>query len=469
MNNHQLLEVRNPFSGELLDTIKKPTPLEVQDAFAKAEKAYQDYMKKMPAWERAEILFKVAELIASDSEELSFLIAKEGGKPLKDARVEVARAVNTVKMSGMEALRLNGEQITMDRAKGSENHISFTLKQPIGVVLAISAFNHPVNLICHQVSTAIASGNAVVLKPAEKTPLSAKKITDFFYQAGLNPDALQYLVLSGKETEEILTNPVIKYVSFIGNADIGWLIRRKVLPGVKVMLEHGGTAATIVANDANLNIAVPSIIRGAYYHSGQVCVSTQLVYVHEKIYDAFVNQIKESVNNLKTGDATLPDTDCGPLITKAVVEKMKFLIEDAKIKGAKVLIGGNPLPNQCFAPTLLENVNSEMLVFKDEVFGPLLSIIKYKEIDEVINVINKSKFAFQTSIYTENIDLAFYYAKNIEQKACIINDSTAFRVDWMPFGGYKESGFGTGGIKYAINDMMEDKLIVLKNNYGIYL
>jgi acyl-CoA reductase-like NAD-dependent aldehyde dehydrogenase len=460
-------EVKNPYNQEVIDKLPKPTKEEINQCFIASELAFKNYMKKMPAYERSEILFKVANLIDQNAEELSKLIATEGGKPLKDSRIEVKRAINTVKMSAMEALSLNGEQISMDRAKGSENHFAFTIRQSIGPVLAISAFNHPVNLICHQVATAIAAGNSVILKPAEKTPLSARKIVDYFYQAGLKENALQFLLLNGSETSEVISRDEIRYVSFIGNADIGWSIRRKVKPGVKVMLEHGGTAASVIAPDVDFNKVIPTLTKGAFYHSGQVCVSTQLVFIHRDIYDNFIESLKEYVQQLKTGDALSETTDCGPLITSAVVEKMKFIVADAVKNGANILVGGNSLPNQCFEPTLLENVTANMLAYKEEVFGPILSIIKFSDIDEVIREINNSNFAFQTSIFTKDINLALYYAKNIDQKACIINDSTAFRVDWMPFGGYKESGFGTGGIKYAIHDMTEEKLIVIKESFNL--
>lgn len=465
MNDSDYIIVKNPFNGQILDKIKKPGYDEVLQKFQKSKEYFENYFRFIPAYLRAEILYKVSEKIRLNSNYLAELIASEGGKPLKDAIIEINRAINTVKMSADFALNLNGEQISMDRAKGSENHLAFTIKQPIGPVLAISAFNHPVNLICHQVATAIAAGNTVLLKPAEKTPLCAREICNYFHQSGLEEDALVYLPLTGKETQEIITNSAIKYISFIGNSEIGWMIKRNTLQGVKVMLEHGGTAVSVVDKDYNENITYSSIIKGSFYHSGQVCVSTQILYVHEEIYDKFIKDLTLNIKKLKTGDALDPETDCGPLITSEVVKKMQNLVIDATKKGAKVLTGGNSLGNNCFEPTLLENINSSMKVFTDEVFGPILSVIKYSDIEEVINLVNSSKFAFQTSIFTQNIDLAFYYAKKIDQKACMINDSTAFRVDWMPFGGYKESGFGTGGIKYAINDMTEDKLIVLKNNY----
>ncbi len=458
--------VVNPFNNELIKEIAKPSLEEAKDAFRTAYDFWQQEFKHYPAYQRADILYKVSNKIAENVDLLAMSIACEGGKPLKDARVEVRRAINTVKMSADYCLNLNGEQITMDRAAGTENYIAFTIKEPIGVVLAISAFNHPLNLICHQVATAVAAGNTVVLKPAEKTPLTAKIIVDYFYEAGLPREALHYLPLTGTETQNILDNEFIRYVSFIGNASIGWQIRRLVKPGVKVMLEHGGTAAAVLDSNANLENAIPSIVRGAFYHSGQVCVSTQILYVHQSIYDKAKQRLIEKVSKLVTGDARLENTDCGPLITPAVVERMKFLVEDAIAKGAQILIGGKPLPNNCFEPTLIENVDNKMLVFEEEIFGPILCINAYENIEEVIQQINKSKFAFQTAIYTKDIDLALYYARNIEQKAVVVNDSTAFRVDWMPFGGYKYSGYGTGGVKYAIEDMTENKLIIIKNQFS---
>jgi acyl-CoA reductase-like NAD-dependent aldehyde dehydrogenase len=457
--------VRNPFSGEAITEVQVSSVEQAIESIQIAKKYFDVEFKFFPAYKRVAILEKVAELINQNLEELALLIAQEGGKPYKDAKVEVIRAVSTVKLAANECFHLDGEQIQMDKSAAGENVIAFTQREPVGVVLAISAFNHPVNLICHQVATAIAAGNVVILKPAEKTPLSAKKIVEFFYQAGLPEKALHYLLLTGKETQMIVSNPNLNYVSFIGNAEIGWMIRRLSAPGVKITLEHGGTGTAVLDQNADLSKAIPSIIRGAFYHSGQVCVSTQILYIHSEIYDKAIELLKNSTANLKVGDAILPDTDCGPLITDAVVEKMNFLVNDAKEKGGFIEIGGEKLPNQCFMPTLISNANSQMEGITEEVFGPLLFIKKYDNLDIVIKDINESKFSFQTSIYSKDIDIALRYAKLIDQKAVIINESTAFRVDWMPFGGKKLSGFGTGGVKYSILDMTEEKLIIIKNQF----
>lgn len=458
--------VRNPYSNEIIGELNKPNTEQINTAFADAYAYWKIDFKHFPAYRRAEILYKVSNRIAANQELLAMSIAREGGKPLKDARVEVKRAINTVKMSADYCLNLSGEQITMDKSAGTESHFAFTIKEPIGVVLSISAFNHPLNLICHQVATAIAAGNTVVLKPAEKTPLTAKLISEYFYDAGLARNAFHYLPITGLETQSVLDNEYIRYVSFIGNADIGWKIRKLVRTGVKVMLEHGGTAAAVLDSNANIDNAISSIIRGAFYHSGQVCVSTQTLYVHKEIFETVKPQLIEKISKLVVGDACSEVTDCGPLITPAVVNKMEVLVEDAIQKGGKILIGGKGLPNNCFEPTLVDNITYDMLLFQQEVFGPILSLRVYDNIKNVVEEINNSQFAFQTAIYTQDIDLALFYSRNVEQKAVIINDSTAFRVDWMPFGGYKNSGFGTGGVKYAIEDMMENKLIVIKNQYN---
>lgn len=463
MNNQ--IVVRNPYNNEVIGQLYKPSTDEINKAITVAHNYWKNEFRFYPSYKKAEILYKVSNLIHENIENLALSIAREGGKPLKDARIEVRRAVNTVKMSADYCLNVAGEQIPMDKSPGTENHIAFTIKEPIGVVLAISAFNHPLNLICHQVATAIASGNTIILKPAEKTPLTAKIIVEYFYEAGLPKEALYFLPLNGIETQELLSNRFLRYVSFVGNADIGWKIRQLVQPGVKVMLEHGGTAAAVIDKLANLEFAIPSIVRGTFYHSGQVCVSTQLLYVHKEMYELLKFKLLEKVKQLITGDPCSEQTDCGPLITPSVVERMKYLVKDATEKSGNILVGGKSLPNNCFEPTLIENVTKQMLIFQEEVFGPILGLKFYNHIDEVIEEINASQFAFQTAIYTQDIDLAMYYSRKVEQKAIIINDSTAYRVDWMPFGGYKNSGYGTGGIKYAIDDMMIEKLIVIKNQY----
>ncbi len=462
-STNEWIDLKSPFDGKLIAQIERGDDSTIEQALQNAQFYFEHNMKKMPAWQRAEIIRKVAALMEKNVEDLAHTIALEGGKPKKDARIEVIRAINTMRMSAEEAVRLNGEQITMDRAKGSENHTAFTIKQGVGPVLAISAFNHPVNLICHQVATAFAAGNTVIVKPASQTPISAIKIVDFFKKAGLPDGIISLLMIPGKETEKVVTDKRIKFITFIGSAEVGWNLQKIIQPGVRMELEHGGTAVCVLDKMARLDRAVPAIVKGGFYHAGQVCVSTQIVYVHENIYSEFMDDFVEQVGQLKTGDATDENTDVGPIINKYELDRVDEWVIDAISEGAKLRKGGHRINTSCYAPTILENVTPSMNVYNKEVFGPVVSIIKYKELDDIIRTVNRTDYSFQTSIFTQDIDIAMYYAKNIETKACIINDHTAFRVDWMPFGGAKESGLHVGGVKYSIEDMTEEKLIVLKN------
>ncbi len=457
------IELKSPFDAKIIAEIERGNDSTIEQALQNAQFHFEHTMKKMPAWKRAEILRSVAHLIEQNVEDLAKTIALEGGKPKKDARIEVLRAVNTMRMSAEESIRLNGEQITMDRSQGSENHIAYTIKQGVGPVLAISAFNHPVNLICHQVATAFAAGNTIIVKPASQTPISAFKLVDFFKKAGVPEGVISLLMIPGKETEKVVTDKRIKFITFIGSAEVGWNLQKIIQPGVRMELEHGGTAVSVVDKMARLDRAIPAIVKGGYYHAGQVCVSTQIVYVHDSLYQEFMEDFTDQVGQLKTGDATDENTDVGPIINKSELNRVDDWVMEAIDQGAKLRKGGHRLNSSCYAPTILENVKPSMKVYNKEVFGPVVSVIRYTDLDDIIRTVNCTDYSFQTSIFTQDIDTAMHYAKNIETKACIINDHTAFRVDWMPFGGAKESGLHVGGVKYSIEDMTEEKLIIMKN------
>ena len=465
-NTGKYSEILSPYNNRIVGAVELPDEKGIEIALENANISFNEIMRKMPAWKRAEILYKVSEFIKRDSELLAQTIASEGGKPLKDARIEVARAVNTVKMSGDKALSLNGEQLTMDRAAGSENHIAFTIRQGLGVVLAISAFNHPVNLICHQVATAFAGGNSVVVKPSERTPLSCLKVCSYFSEAGLDPRVINVLPITGSETELLLSDPRLNFVSFIGSSKVGWKIPKLVAPGTGYALEHGGTAVAVVESSADLDFASTSIVKGGFYHAGQVCVSTQNIFVKEDIFDELLEMIKLKTSKLITGDPNDVLTDVGPIINSMKHKEILTQIRDAVSMGAVIEAGGNSIGDTCIEPTILTNTNYEMEIMYSEVFGPVININKYSNLSDVIEMCNKTPFSFQNAIYTKNIDAAMKFALSINSKAVIINDSTAFRVDWMPFGGAKESGFRVGGVKYSIEDVTEEKLIVIRmHNY----
>ncbi|MBX3042450.1 MAG: aldehyde dehydrogenase family protein [Candidatus Kapabacteria bacterium] len=455
-------DILSPYNFEKVGEVEIPDANAVAIALNNAEYSFREIMKNMPAWRRAEILYKVSEQISNEKQLLAEIIAVEGGKPLKDALIEVTRAVNTVKMSGDYALNLNGDQISMDRAAGSENHIAFTIKQGMGVVLAISAFNHPVNLICHQVATSFAAGNSVLVKPASQTPLSCLKICSYFENAGLDSRVINVIPISGKDTENIIGDTRIKFVSFIGSAEVGWNIPKLVAPGTGYGLEHGGTAVAVVDDSADLEFASTSIVKGGFYHAGQVCVSTQNIFVKNDIFDKFLELIKYKTLNLVTGNPLDIKTDVGPIINSWEHNRILSQIEEATQMGAVIVAGGKAISETCIEPTIMINTNYDMKLMNNEVFGPVININTYNKLDDVISVCNKTPFSFQNAIYTKNIDAALKFAKKIDSKAVIINDSTAFRVDWMPFGGAKESGFRVGGIKYSIDDVTEEKLIVIR-------
>lgn len=457
-----LKEIKNPYDGSIVGSVETANREAIEEALTHADRAFKTVMRAIPAWERAAILYKVAGLIRENVESLALTIAREGGKPLKDARVEATRAVNTVKMSGDEALQLNGEQITMDRAKGNENVLAFTLREPVGVVLAISAFNHPLNLMCHQVATAIAGGNTVIAKPASQTPLCALKLAEFFKHAGLPEGCLNVVVASGKEIDAVIGDPRIAFVNFIGGEDVGWEMRKKIAPGTRIALEHGGTGTAILTESADIDAALPTIIKGAFYHAGQVCVSLQNLYVHESVFDRVLQRIKTETEKLITGDPTDEKIDVGPLITAAARERIDEWVQQAVAESARVETGGKILPHNCYTPTVLTNLKRTMPVVCSEVFGPVLNVISYRDLEKTIDEINESRYSFQAAVYAKDINVALNTARRLQCTACIINNSPAFRVDWMPFGGAKHSGLGVSGIKYSIRDVTQEKLVVVK-------
>jgi len=460
-STHDFYEVKTPFDGQILGSVEKADAPACEQALQNAEISHQTIMKSMPAWRRAEILYGVADLMKKNHEFLAMQIAQEGGKPLKDALVEVTRAINTVKMSGDEALQLNGEQLTMDRAKGSESQLAFTMRVPIGPVLAISAFNHPLNLIAHQVATAIAAGNSVIVKPASQTALSCLTLVDYFYQAGLPKTCLSVVTVGGAAMSSLVSDPRIRFVTFIGGEEVGWELRKQIAPGTKISLELGGIGTAILDKTADLKRAIPSIIKSAFYHAGQVCVSLQNLYIHQDIMEDVVPLLLEEIKKLQTGDSALPTTDVGPLIHKKEITRVLDLIEQSIAKGAELLAGKEVINETCLTPTLLKSPTSDLPITSREVFGPVMTIIPYKDIPSVIAEMNSRPYSFQSAIYTKDIDLALHCAKQIECMGFMINNPTAFRVDWMPFGGSKKSGMGVGGIKYSIHEMTEEKLVVM--------
>lgn len=423
-----------------------------------ALKNREDWLKPH---ERMAILKRAAHLLASNQEKFTQLIAQEGGKPLTDAAIEVTRAIDGLNDAAEELRHFSGKEIPMGLTPASDHRWAFTIKEPIGVVAAISAFNHPLNLIVHQVAPAIAVGCPVIIKPAAPTPLSCLELLKLLRQAGLaEPWCQSFITDENLLAEQLATDGRVAFLSFIGSAKVGWYLRSKLPPGTRCALEHGGAAPVIVDHSANLTKTTQSLVKGGYYHAGQVCVSVQRIFVHHDIIRPFMDEFVKRVKSLRVGDPQLKETEVGPLIHPSETERVVSWIDEAVAKGAK-LFGGGRLSATTLIPAVLLNPPADAKVSKLEIFGPVTCVYEYKNIDEAISIANSLPFAFQASVFSEDLTPALRAAEYLDASAVLINDHTAFRTDWMPFSGLKQSGYGTGGIPWSMRDMSLEKMIIL--------
>ena len=461
--NSKLLIVR-AFDGQPITNVPKISANEAEAMLARADKLHRSQDENNPMWRRIEILRNLIPLMQAESENLALLIAYEGGKPLTDARIEVDRAINGVELAIAELGTHAGEEIPMGLSKAGAGRMAFTTKEPIGVVMAVSAFNHPLNLIVHQVVPAVAVGCPVIIKPAGPTPLSCLRFVELLHKAGLPKDWCQTCVCDNDIAEKMITDPRVAFFSFIGSARVGWYLRSKLAPGTRCALEHGGAAPVIVASDADIERMLPLLVKGGYYHAGQVCVSVQRIFVDNAIKADFAEALKEQVAALKVGDPSEEDTEVGPLIRTGEVDRVETWVGEAVNGGANCLTGGKRLSDRVYAPTVLVDPASDTKVSTLEVFGPVTCVYGYDDIDVAITQANSLPVAFQASVFSQNINTALSAARNLDAAAVMINDHTAFRVDWMPFAGRKTSGLGVGGIGHTMADMSQDKMLVLATN-----
>ncbi|MCH7402177.1 aldehyde dehydrogenase family protein [Belliella kenyensis] len=461
--SNQKLEVFNPYNLKLIKEISVVGKEEVKKALETAHTLFLDRSKWIPAHERIEILEKVQEIMKSKVEELTKTAAEEGGKPYQDSKVEVLRAINGVKIASEEIARLNGEQIPMGITASSVGRIAFTTREPIGVVASISAFNHPLNLIIHQTVTAFAAGCPVIVKPASTTPLSCLSFVEILKEAGVPEGWVQCLIMDNEAAETVVTDKRINYLSFIGSAKIGWYLKSKLAPGTRCALEHGGAAPVIVEPDANIEDMIPALAKGGFYHAGQVCVSVQKVYAHESIARKVAEQIASAGEKMKVGDPLDEDTEVGPLILPKEVDRVEEWVEEAKSKGGEILSGGKRISDTCYAPTVIFNPPQNVKVSQEEIFGPVVCVYSYSDRLEAIESANSLDYHFQAAVFTQDIDIALDTVQRLNATAVMVNDHTAFRVDWMPFGGRDSSGEGLGGIPYSMHEMTREKLMVIKS------
>ncbi|NQV38254.1 MAG: aldehyde dehydrogenase family protein [Candidatus Marinimicrobia bacterium] len=459
-----MLKVNSPYDLKLIKEIPLVGKEEVDKALTKAYNLFLDQSTWIPAHERIAILEQTAEIMKTRIEELTNTAAQEGGKPYTDSKVEVLRAINGIKIAAEHIGQLKGEQIPMGLTKASEGRIAFTTREPIGVVTSISAFNHPLNLIVHQVVTAVAAGCPVIIKPALATPLSCLALVNILKEAGL-PDGWCQVVICNRDAGELLvTDKRVNYFSFIGSPQVGWYLKSKLAPGTRCALEHGGAAPVIVEKDADFKEMMPALSKGGFYHAGQVCVSVQRVFAHESICDDVANELSAMANNLIVGDPMDEKTEVGPLIFPREVDRVEKWVNEAIEGGAKLLCGGKRISDTCYQPTVLLNPPANAKVSTLEIFGPVVCIYSYSNRDEAIKIANSLDVHFQAAVYTKNIDVALECVKKLNATAVMVNDHTAFRVDWMPFGGRDTSGIGMGGIQYSMHEMTREKLMVIKSH-----
>ena len=457
------LKVNSPYDGHLITEIDLHDADQVESALETAYQLAKDYDKTLPAHQRIEILEKTADLVQAKAEEFAHQAAEEGGKPLVDSRIELARAVQGIREAAQSVNQLTGHEIPMNLTASSMNRMALTIREPIGVVAAISAFNHPFNLIVHQVIPAVAVGCPVIVKPARATPLSCLNLVQCLYEAGLPREWCQAVVCESSIAEKMVTDARVAFFSFIGSGAVGWKLRSKLAPGTRCALEHGGAAPVIVDHDADLEDTLPLLAKGGFYHAGQVCVSVQKVFVHESIVDAFAKGLVELAEKLVVGDPLDEKTEVGPLIQEKEVDRVDQWVKEAQNEGAKILTGGKKNGTTCYAPTVILNPSDKANVSAYEIFGPVVNIYSFKDRLEAIARANLTPFSFQAAVITRNVDTALDTAKRLNAATVMINDHTAFRVDWMPFGGRKASGLGVGGILPTMMEMTEEKMLLFRS------
>jgi len=458
------LTVAAPYDGAPIATVDSLDAGAVDRALAEAQRLFNDRAAWLPADRRIAVLSQAADLLSERAEAFALEAAREGGKPLMDSRVEVTRAVDGLRNCAELLRSQSGGEIPMGVTPASAGRLAFTHHEPLGVVVAVSAFNHPVNLIVHQVGPALAAGCPVIVKPAEDTPLSCLRLIDLLREAGLPPGWAQALLTVDHATaERLVTDPRVAFFSFIGSGRVGWYLRSKLAPGTRCALEHGGVAPVLVDRGVELDEVVAALAKGGFYHAGQVCVSVQRVFVHETIAEALAERLAKAGEALAVGDPTAEGTEVGPLIRPAEAQRVAEWVDEAVAAGARCLSGGKALSERCYPPTVLFDPPADSRVSRQEIFGPVICVYPYQDLDSAIERANSLPYAFQAAVFTKDIDLALEGASRLAAAAVMINDHTAFRVDWMPFAGLRESGLGVGGIPYTFHDMRVAKLVVLRS------
>jgi acyl-CoA reductase-like NAD-dependent aldehyde dehydrogenase len=453
------IEVRAPFDGAVIGSVPRHGPADVDRAVASARAALDD---PLPAWRRAEILDTAAHLLRERNEELARTIAVEAAKPIATARIEAERAVSTFVFSATAARTLGGEIVPLEASAAGEGKLGFVLRVPIGVVGAISPFNFPLNLVAHKVAPAIAAGCPLVLKPASQTPFSALALADLLRDECGLPAAWLHVVTGGggEVGNALVDHPDVAYITFTGSPEVGWSIRERA-PRKKVVLELGNNAPVIVEPSADWSGAAAKIKVAGFSHAGQSCISTQRVYVHRSVHDDFLAELVDHVSNLRIGDPLDDDTDVSALISADDTERVKSWIDEAVAGGAKVATGGE-VSGRLLHPTVLTNVRPDMKVCSQEVFGPVVAVAAYDDVDDAIALANDTRYGLQAAIFTNELDVALRAARRLDFGGVLVNEVPTWRADQMPYGGVRDSGNTKEGPAYAVREMTEERLVVVQ-------
>ena len=459
VKTHKTFKVYNPFNGDTLAKVYLAERDFLDMAVESTAKGFHS-ARKFSGFERFDLLLKIANGIEKNHEMLAQTIMKESGKPIKFARSEVSRAHLTFTWAAEESRRLSGELLPLDVSPQTKGYYGLTRRFPKGIVLGISPFNFPLNLIAHKIAPAIASGNSILLKPASATPLTALKLGEIIKNAGAPPGMINIIPSSGKNAEMLVKDGRIKKLSFTGSAQLGWYL--KSIAGKKsVTLELGGNAAVIIEPSVDLGGIIPRLVSGSFAYAGQICIAIQRIYVRDTLFDQFISEfVTQTKKSAKMGDPARDDTMVGPMINVDAAKTAESWIREAEKNGAKIILGGKR-KNNFLEPTVLTNTSPDMKVVCEEIFAPVVSIEAYHEFEDAINMVNKSHYGLQAGLFTNDIRQIQHAYQSLEIGGLIVNDYPTFRIDPMPYGGFKDSGFGREGIRYAIEEMTELKLLVI--------
>ena len=453
------IQVKNKYTGDVIATVPSAGKDDVDEAIASAERAAPQ-MAELPAHRRSEILAKAAALLRERKEDIACTIAAEAGKALKFARAEVDRGISTFTIASEEAKRIHGETIPLDAVPSGEGYFGFWVRRPVGVIAAISPFNFPLNLVAHKVAPALAAGNTVVLKPATSTPITAVKLCQILSEAGLPAGAINLVIGSGGTVGEwLMTDPRVAKITFTGSPPIGKHILS--VAGIKkVTLELGNNSPVIVAPDADLDLVAKRAAVGAYYNSGQVCISVQRIYSQKEVFEPFTEKFVKASESMVVGDPLDERVDVGPMIDPGEVDRVEDWVQEARSAGAQVMTGGRR-DGTVYWPTVLTNVRPEMKVVAQEVFAPVASVLPYDDFEDALQQANNSDYGLQVGIFTQDINRVFKAVQRLNFGGVIINDTPAFRADHMPYGGNRNSGLGREGVHFAIEEMTNIQMVAI--------